>query len=355
MGRKEAPELGTRLMEVIRSDELYSLVRRAREEEQSPMPMEVVFVRNPDRTFLTRARSLREAAPAAADACLILLRDISERKRLERIRADFLSRVSHELKTPLTLIKGFAETLQEEGFQDSKEANRYLSVIGENTDRLARLVGDLVRLSSIELGRHPIRLEAVPLQEAVRQAVQSFEVRSREKGIVLVSEIPEYIPPVLADPDRVTEILFNLLDNALKFTAQGEIRVSAEYRPGLERAEEAPVRGELENEDDDRPQFLYVPSGADSVGCVVLMVEDTGFGIPAEELPRITERFFQGESKTEDREKGSGLGLAIVKHLVKLMGGQLSIQSQESRGTTVKVMLPVAPEEDGSADETEEA
>jgi two-component system phosphate regulon sensor histidine kinase PhoR len=262
--------------------------------------------------------------------------------------------VSHELRTPLTLIKGFAETLQDEGFQDSEEANRYLSVIGENTDRLARLVGDLVRLSSIELGRHPIRLEAVPLQDRVRQAVQSFEVRAREKGITVVSEIPEDLPPVMADPDRLTEILFNLLDNAMKFTTHGEIRVNAEQRSVLEQAEEAPVRGDLENQDDDRPQFLYVPSGADSAGCVVLKVEDTGLGIPAEELPRVTERFFQGETKTQDREKGSGLGLAIVKHLVKLMGGQLSIQSQESRGTTVTVTLPVATDEDGSADETEE-
>jgi len=344
-GRNEAPELGMRLMEALRSDELYSLVRRAREEEQPPTPVEVVFLTNPGRTFLARARSLRDTAPTASGACLILLRDISEGKRLERIRADFLSRVSHELKTPLTLIKGFAETLQEEGFHDPEEANRYLSVIGENTDRLARLVGDLVRLSSIELGRHPIRLEAVPLKETVRQAVQSFEVRAREKGIALATEIPEALPPVMADPDRLTEILFNLLDNAMKFTRDGAIRVSAEQQPGLEHTEEAPVRGELENEDDDRPQFLYVPSGTSPVECVVLMVEDTGLGIPSDELPRVTERFFQGERKTEDREKGSGLGLAIVKHLVKLMGGQLSIQSRESRGTTVKVMLPVASEE----------
>ena len=345
-GRKEEPEAGMRLMEVMRSDELYSLVRRAREEEQPPTPMEVVFVRNPQRTFIARARNLRDTAPGTSGACLVLLRDVSERKRLERIRVDFLSRVSHELRTPLTLIKGFAETLQEEGFQDSEQANRYLAVIEENTDRLVRLVGDLVRLSSIELGRHPVRVEVVPLREWLHRAVQSFEVRAREKGIALATEIPEGLPPVMADPDRLTEILFNLLDNAIKFTRDGAIRVSAEPCPGLEPAEEAPVRGEPGNEDDDRPQFLYVPSGANPVDCVVLVVEDTGLGIPAEELPRITERFFQGERKTQDREKGSGLGLAIVKHLVKLMGGQLSIQSRENRGTTVKVMLPAAPDEE---------
>jgi two-component system phosphate regulon sensor histidine kinase PhoR len=346
MGRKEGPVQGMRLMEAMRSDELYSLVHRAREEEQPLEPAEVVFVRNPERTFLARVRDLRDTVPAASGACLILLRDISERKRLERIRADFLSRVSHELRTPLTLIKGFAETLQEEGFEDSDQATRFLSVIEENTDRLVRLVGDLVRLSSIELGRHPVHVEAVALKDRLHRAVQSFEVRAKEKGVALVSEIPEDLPRVMVDPDRLTEILFNLLDNALKFTADGEIRVSAEQRSGLEIAEEAPVRGEPEDEDDDRPQFLYVPSGENPTGCVAVKVEDTGMGIPAEELPRVTERFFQGERKTQDKGKGSGLGLAIVKHLVKLMGGQLSIQSQENRGATVKVILPAAPDDE---------
>ncbi len=354
IGRKEELEVGMRLMEVMRSDELYSLVRKAREEEEPPVPMEVIFVRNPERTFLARARNLRDAARGTSGACLILLRDISDRKGLEKVRADFLSRVSHELRTPLTLIKGFAETLQEEGFQDPEQANRYLSVIEENTDRLVRLVGDLVRLSSIELGRHPVRVEAVPLKGLVHKAVQSFEVRAKEKGLGLASEIPEGLPAVMVDPDRLTEILYNLLDNAMKFTSGGEIRVSAEQRPGLEEFEKDPAWGDSEKGDDDRPQFLFVPPGANPAGCVVVKVEDTGVGIPAGDLPRVTERFFQGERKKQDGDRGSGLGLAIVKHLVKLMGGQLSIQSRENQGTTVKVILPAAPEEGGSADETEE-
>ncbi len=348
IGRKEGAAAGTRLMEVLRSDELYGLVRRAREEDKPPAAIEIVFVWNPERTFLARARNLRDAAPGASGACLILLRDVSERKRLERIRADFLSRVSHELRTPLTLIKGLAETLQDEGLEDVEQATRYLSIMEENTDRMVRLVGDLVRLSSIELGRHPIQVEAVPLREWLRKTVQSFEVRAKEKGIVLVADIPEGLPPVMADPDRLTEILFNLLDNALKFTVEGEIRISAEQHNVHEGVEEAPVRGDPGCGDDDRPQFLYVPSGANATGCAVVKVEDTGVGIPAEDLPRVTERFFQGEKKTQGRELGSGLGLAIVKHLVKLMGGQLTIQSEVDRGTTVKVILPVAYEEEGA-------
>jgi two-component system, OmpR family, phosphate regulon sensor histidine kinase PhoR len=297
--------------------------------------------------------NLRDAAQGASGACLVLLRDITERKRLEKVRAEFLSRVSHELRTPLTLIKGFVETLQDEGFQeDPQQAQRYLSVIDENTDRLVRLVGDLVRLSSIELGRLPLRVQAVPLKDLVHRAALSFEVRAREKGLELTLEIPEELPAVMADPDRLTEILFNLLDNAIKFTPRGRIRVSASARPPAAEPREAQgLPPGLAKQADGPPRFLHVPQGAGgTAGSVVLEVEDTGFGIPAGELPRVTERFFQGERKGQDREKGSGLGLAIVKHLVKVMEGRLSIRSRVDHGTTVEVILPAAPEEEGATD-----
>jgi len=354
IGAEEGAVVDRRLMEVMRSDELYSLVREAREAQKPPEPREVIFLRNPERPFLARTRNLQDAEGGASDACLVLLRDITERRRLERIRADFLSRVSHELRTPLTLIKGFVETLQEEGFQDSEQATRYLSVVEENTDRLVRLVGDLVRLSSIELGRLPVRAQSVRLNELIDGAVQSFEVRARDKGLELTREIPEQLPCVMADPDRLTEILFNLLDNAIKFTPQGEIRVSARSGVEVDQAEDPEVPKELGRGEDDRPQFLYVPPGGGSrVESVIVKVEDTGVGIPSGDLPRVTERFFQGERRSPEKERGSGLGLAIVKHLVKLMGGQLSIQSKEGKGTTVKVILPAVTGKDEAEEEAE--
>jgi two-component system phosphate regulon sensor histidine kinase PhoR len=355
IGDEEGTAVDRRLMEVMRSDELYSLVREARQTEQPPEPREVIFLRNPERPFLARARGFRDVEGGASGACLVLLRDITERKRLERIRADFLSRVSHELRTPLTLIKGFVETLQEEGFQDSEQATRYLSVVEENTDRLVRLVGDLVRLSSIELGRLPVRAQAVRLNDLIDGAVQSFEVRAKDKGLELIREIPEELPCVMADPDRLTEILFNLLDNAIKFTPQGEIRVSASSGVEVDQSGGREVPVEVGRGGDDRPQFLYVPPGGGSpVESVIVKVEDTGDGIPAGDLPRVTERFFQGERKDREKERGSGLGLAIVKHLVKLMGGQLSIQSKEGQGTTAKVILPAVTGEDEAGRVTEE-
>jgi two-component system phosphate regulon sensor histidine kinase PhoR len=362
VGSEAGTPVGRRLMEVVRSDELHGLIRSAREEIQPPEPIEVLLLRDPERPFLARARALRDSVHGASGACLVVLRDVSERKRLEKVRADFLSRVSHELRTPLTLIKGFVETLQDEGFQNPREAQRYLSVIDENTDRLVRLVGDLVRLSSIELGRLPLRVQGVPLKDLVHRAAQSFEVRAKEKGLELALEIPEGLPLVMADPDRLTEILFNLLDNAIKFTPQGRIRVSAALRPAdAEPREEAGPTGFLKGAEGES-KFLYVPPATRSAaGFVALEVEDTGFGIPAGELPRVTERFFQGERRGQEKEKGSGLGLAIVKHLVKVMGGRLSIRSREGRGTAVEVTLPAAPEEDdrpeegGPADEVHHA
>jgi two-component system phosphate regulon sensor histidine kinase PhoR len=358
----EAVVVGRRLLEVMRSDELHGLVRTAREQAHPPEPREVLLPWDPERPFLARARTVRDAARGEPGACLVLLRDISERKRLEKVRADFLSRVSHELRTPLTLIKGFVETLKEEGFQNTQEAQRYLSVIDENTDRLVRLVGDLVRLSSIELGRLPLRVQGVPLKELVHRAAQSFEVRAKEKGLELTVEIPEGLPLVMADPDRLTEILFNLLDNAIKFTPQGRIRVSAASRPADAEPQEEPGPTGLRKGAEGESKFLYVPPATRSqAGVVALEVEDTGFGIPAGELPRVTERFFQGERRGQEKEKGSGLGLAIVKHLVKVMGGRLSIRSREARGTAVEVTLPAAPEEDdrpeqdGPADEVNHA
>ena len=355
VGGTDPSVVGRRLMEVMRSDELYGLVHSARGEEQPPEPREVIFVRNPERTFLARARNLRDASPGSSGACLVLLRDITERKRLERVRADFLSRVSHELRTPLTLIKGFVETLKDEGFQNPREADRYLSVINENTDRLVRLVGDLVRLSSIELGRVPFRVQAVPLKELVQRTAGSFEVRARDKGLELTLDIPEDLPWVMSDPDRLTEILFNLLDNAIKFTPHGKIRVSASARPPSELHGEEEARPGFGKETGDRPLFLYLPTGAETrAGTVVLSVEDSGIGIPAGDLPRVTERFFQGERKGPGEERGSGLGLAIVKHLAKVMGGRLSIQSQENQGTTVQVILPAAEDEDRARDHEKE-
>ena len=304
---------GQRLLEVIRSEDLYALVRKARRDVGPTEAGEVVLLTDPDLTFLVTAVAPAEREGSGSIGCLLLLRDISEAKRLDRIRADFVSHVSHELRTPLTLIKGFVETLRDEGVRDPEKAQRYLSIIGENTDRLVRLVEDLLRLSSIELGRIPLRRQPVRIEEIVERASRTLEPRFREKGLALIQSFEEGLPPVAGDPDRLVEILLNLLDNAVKYTQSGEIRVTAEVRP---------------------------PSTGQAGPQVALSVSDTGIGIPARELPRVTERFYRGERGNQKDVRGSGLGLAIVKHLAKAMDGRVLISSKENAGTTVTVVLP---------------
>ena len=347
VGHRVDAVVGRRLMEVARSEELHELLEGAKGPDGLSDSQDLVLLSDPDRAFTGRAKNLPDAAGERAGARLLMLRDVSEQKRLEKIRADLISRISHELRTPLTLIKGFAETLQEEGFQDPGTSDRYLSVIVENTDRMVRLVGDLVRLTSIELGRLPMRPEPVRIEALVRRAVHAFEVRARDKGLELHCDVPEGLPAVLADPDRLTEILYNLLDNAIKYTETGEIRVSAALQqgdPGAPAKVFAPSPG---GGDEDWAQFIFLPPGQQNPARrVTVQVSDSGRGIPPRELPRVTERFYRCEGSVSDTRKGYGLGLAIVKHLVRRMGGQLSIRSRPGEGTTVRITLPEEPPEE---------
>ncbi|MEW6440152.1 MAG: ATP-binding protein [bacterium] len=318
--------LGQRLLEVIRSEDLYRLIDETRKEGGQREPREVMLLQEPSRTFLAAAVSLAAPGGAGAIGCLLILRDVTEQKRLDKIRADFIAHVSHELRTPLTLIKGFVETLREEGTQDREQSGRYLSIIGENTDRLVRLVEGLLRLSSIELGRIPIERQPLAVARLVEKAVEMVGPSARDKGLSLQVSIREGLPPLAGDPDRVMEVLLNLLDNAVKYTRTGEIRISAELRE---------------------------PSGDAWPVRVALSVSDTGIGIPARELPRVTERFYRGEGASREEVRGSGLGLAIVKHLVRALDGAMSIESTEPAGTTVTVFLPVWTEQTEGAEQSE--
>jgi len=317
LGLATEASLGQSLLEAVRSKELYELVQAVRGTEHFPDVREVVFLKNPDKNYLASASGIRAPKEGALMGCLIVLRDITESKRLDKIRADFVTHVSHELRTPLTLVKGYAETLQEEGFSNEEQAARFLSIIRENTDRLVRLVNDLLRLSSIELGRLPVRMEPVRLEELVNQTSRAFESRAAEKEVTLTSSFPAGLPPVVADPDRLAEVLINIYDNAIKYTDTGEVSASAIY---------------------------IAPDAGHPVARVGLNISDTGIGIPAREIARVTERFYRCDRDVPQEDKGSGLGLAIVKHLVKLMDGELSISSKEHAGTTVTIVFPVSSE-----------
>ncbi len=238
---------------------------------------------------------------------LLVLHDITELRRLEKVRAEFVANVSHELRTPLTAIKGYLETVLDETMLESATHRRFLEIAKHHAERMGRLINDLLNLSDIETGK--VILEPIPisLKAFVYEVLAMFEKDAEKKDVRLVNQVPPELW-VQADRDRLSQIFVNLVDNAVKYTPKG----------GTVRF--------LAAETDDHH--------------IRLVVQDTGQGIPQNDLPRITERFYRVDKARSRAEGGTGLGLAIVKHLVQLHGGALHIESEYGKGTTIEFLLP---------------
>ncbi len=265
-------------------------------------------------TLQVNAARLR-GADGEAFGFVLVLHDVTELRRLEVIRRDFVANVSHELRTPLTAIKGYAETLLGGAGDDRETARRFLAIIDRHSERLGRLINDLLTLSDLELGRTPMRLTAVPIGSAVDDVLQIFAEPVARAGVRVEAQVVPGLPLVQADGDRLRQVLINLIDNAIKYTPQGgQVLVRATPAAGTEHA-----------------------------GMVEISIEDSGIGIPAQDLPRLTERFFRVDKARSRELGGTGLGLAIVKHIVQAHGGSLAISSALGQGTTVRVFFPTAP------------
>ena len=250
-----------------------------------------------DRTVVISARPLQDGGT------LLVLSDVTDLRRLETIRRDFVANVSHELKTPLTAIAGYAETLAAEA--SDKQTVGFAQTIVENARRMQRLVDDLLDLSRIESGGWQPEPRSLGVEAAARDAWAPFTERAVGRGVQL--ETATNSTTINGDPEAMRQIFTNLFDNALRHTpAGGRIRVATE------RAGEA----------------------------TVVRVSDTGSGIPAEHLPRIFERFYRVDPGRSRQEGGTGLGLAIVKHLVEAHGGRVEAESELGRGTTILLYFP---------------
>jgi len=246
------------------------------------------------------------ASPGEAHGAVITFNDVSERRRVDRIRRDFVANASHELRTPLTSIRGFVEALEDGGLEDEENAKRFLSRIRANADRMASLVNDLLELSRLESGTRPPSLEAVDCGVVASDVVASFAEVASRKSIALDSEQTP-APAVRGDPDRLRRILEHLVDNALKYTPPG-----------------------------GRVRVRVAPEGQG----VVVAVEDTGPGISPEHLPRLFERFYRVDTARSRELGGTGLGLSIVKHLAESMGASVSVASEPGKGSRFETHLP---------------
>ena len=252
--------------------------------------------------------------PPIADGgrAVVVLSDRTRERAVERMRADFVANVSHELRTPLASLIGFIETLRGPAADDPEAQQRFLGIMGEQAARMNRLIDDLLSLSRIELSEHQPPSDTVELSPLIRRLVAAFEPRLDERSVTLDLRMPDDVPPVIGDADQLTQVLQNLLDNAVKYGREGGV-----------------VR-------------LDVGLGRSGRAGVVITVTDQGQGIPREHLPRLTERFYRVNAGRSRATGGTGLGLAIVKHIVNRHRGQLSIESEEGIGTTVTVWLPQA-------------
>ena len=297
-------EAGTPLPEFVRSPELDGLVQAVREGGLT-READVRLWAHEQRLVHATATPLGEAGEGTV---LLVLHDLSEAERLDRVRQDFVANVSHELRTPLTSLRGYAETLLDGGLDDPENRARFVGVIRDQAVRLEAIAGDLLTLAGLERPDARLRPERFDLREALARQAAAFQSRAARAGLELAVELGPPLP-VTADRGRIEQLLANLLDNALKYTERGAVRV---------RAGEAGGRAWCE-------------------------VEDTGSGIPEADQPRVFERFYRVD-KARSREKGgTGLGLAIVKHIAGLHGGEVSLRSRPGEGSTFRVEIPREP------------
>jgi two-component system, OmpR family, phosphate regulon sensor histidine kinase PhoR len=241
---------------------------------------------------------------------LLLLRDLSEVRRLETVRRDFISNISHELRTPLASIKALTDTLLDGALENQDDAKHFLNQMEDELDSLTQMVEELLELSRIESGRFPLQLESVSSQTLLETSYERLRIQMDRADLRVTISCPPDLPLVKADPGRIAQVLGNLLHNAIKFTpTHGEIKLSAQ------------LGGEE----------------------LVFQVGDNGVGIPADELQRVFERFYKADRSRSGG--GTGLGLAIARHLVEAHGGRIWVDSIEGRGSTFYFTLPLAEDQ----------
>ncbi len=267
---------------------------------------------------------------------LVLLRDVTERKRVEmalreakiaaeasdQAKSEFMSVASHEMRTPITSIKGYTDLLARStvGPINDTQAD-FLATIRTNADRIALLVSDLSDIARIESGRLNLELSMVTIPGVIRDAVEGMRTQVEEKNQVLSVDVPDDLPPVRADHERLVQVVSNLVSNAHKFTPEGgriAVRAGRESRPGC-RGDEMKEPG------------------------IFVAVEDNGIGIRVEEQDKVFEKFYRSEDRKASEIPGSGLGLSIAANLIEMQGGEIQLESVFREGTTVRFTLPVTP------------
>ena len=305
------PQSGSGLVECVRQTELIEAVRKVLAGEPL-VESEIVTGTLRQHFFAATAASVRTTGTAGA---VLVLHDITALRKLERVRRDFVANVSHEFRTPLTAIQGFAETLLAGAIDDPQNRGRFLEIIVEHSRRLARLTEDLLMLSKMDADRLEFETRRIPVGQFIESCIETAQPRARDKDLSLTVNQAHKIPDIAGDRRRLTEVLQNLLDNAIQYTPSGgQIMVSAG------------------------------PNGS----MVEFTVSDTGIGIPQADQSRIFERFYRVDVARSREVGGTGLGLAISKHLVEGHGGKIWVESEIGRGSQFHFTVPIFDSERAS-------
>jgi two-component system phosphate regulon sensor histidine kinase PhoR len=304
LGLDVPPHSGSALVEVVRQTELIEAVRAVLKGEPR-VETEIVTGTLRQHFFAVTVASVRAADTSGS---VIVLHDITELRKLERVRRDFVANVSHEFKTPLTAIQGFAETLLGGAIDDPQNRLRFLEIILEHSRRLARLTDDLLKLSKMDADRLELEIRRLSVSQFVESCIETTQRPAAEKDLRISVNLQQPLPDIAADRRRLAEVLQNLLDNAMQYTpAGGQIMVSASAN-GVE---------------------------------VTFTVSDTGIGIPQAEQSRIFERFYRVDVARSREVGGTGLGLSISKHLVEAHGGRIWVESEVGQGSEFHFTVPI--------------
>jgi len=308
----ERDVVGKHLLQVVRSNSIDNYLKTILRDKKY-FDAEITIDQPAEKVLKLYANPIRHNENSDIDGIIITLQDITELRKLERVRTEFVANVSHELKTPLTSIKGFAETLKMGDIEDEQDKIRFLNIIEDEADRLYRLINDILSLSELEQKRVRTAKEEIKVEKTVKEVLSMLKSQSDKKGIELELDIQEGISNLMGDPDMFKQMLINLVDNAIKYTpGNGKVVVGA---------------------------YNLVEDG--ERGKVLIKVKDNGIGIPKQHIPRLFERFYRVDKARSRKVGGTGLGLAIVKHIVILFNGEIEVESEVGKGTEFRITIPV--------------
>jgi len=300
-----AASRGKNILRVIRNYELETMLNQALETGRSMQKQIQVLAPEP-RVLQVHIIPLQNPGTDRGGVVAIL-RDITERKLLEEMRSEFVANVSHELRTPLTSIRGFAETLLDGALEDPRLAREFLQIINVETERLSRLIDELLNLSKLENHKFVPNLQPLEMEKLIKRVVAVLKPRAEDKQLAIKTEVSENFSVVQGDPDMIYQVLINLIENAVSYTQPGgEIMISASAGPEEVRVD----------------------------------VRDNGIGIPPESLPRVFERFYRVDKARSREQGGTGLGLSIVKHIIDAHRGSVQVESEVGAGSTFSFVLP---------------